>query len=135
MKAGFTLASLIFAGCAALASGPEITLDQEIDLFSASENWLEAVDIPGVNLSALGQVTVSMYTVHAEPGQDIDFRELGLEDRLRQKNAELYWDTIVRVNEDDEKVWVFVGMDLEREVLAAIAVFQLGDDEPDDEIS
>ena len=44
---------------------------------------------------------------------------------LRSRGKGFHWETILKVREGGEQIWVLVGMDLERNSLDAVSVFIL----------
>ena len=61
--------------------------------------------------------------------QKIDFNEIDFSDTLSSRGKNLHWETLVKVREEWEQVWVLVGMDLARNSLDAVSVFVLENSE------
>lgn len=109
---------------------PNISLEKEfaISLGNSMLSFLDVVSLNESDASDLDHVQVAVYNVESG-GQEIDFDEVDFSDTLRSRGKNLHWETIVRVREEGEQVWVLVGMDLERNSLDAVSVFVLGNSE------
>jgi hypothetical protein len=81
-----------------------------------------------VGFSELDHVQVAVYNAESG-GQEIDFNETDFSGMLRSTGKNLHWETLVKVREEGEQVWVLVGMELERNSLDAVSVFVLGNSE------
>lgn len=109
---------------------PEIRLEKEfaISLSGGLFNAIDLVTLDAADVSKLDSVQVAVYRVYSR-NSPVDFSRLDFEATLLEKDRRLTWETIVKVKEADEQVWVLVGMDLERETLEAVAVFSLDREE------
>lgn len=109
---------------------PEIRLEKEfaVSLGSGMLNFIDLATLNQADVSSLDHVQVAVYKVFGH-GAAVDFNRLNFEATLMAKDRRLTWETIVKVREPDEQVWVLVGMNLKRETLEAVAVFSLGRDE------
>ncbi len=109
---------------------PEITLKKEfaVSLGGGLLNFLNIITLDEANISDLDHVQVAVYNVDSG-GMEIDFDDLNFAATLHQRNKRLHWETIVKVREEGEQVWVLVGMDLQRNSLNAVSVFVLQHDE------
>ena len=105
---------------------PEITLEKEfaVSLGAGLFDFLDIVTFNEADLSELNAVQVAVYTVRSQ-GKELDFSALNFEQTLLAKDRNLHWDTVVRVREKGQQVWVLIGMDLDRNSLEAVAVFVL----------
>ena len=93
---------------------PEIRLEKEFTV-SFGGNLIDVLTLNGADVSDMDYVQVAVYKVSA--GQhDLDFDDLNFEASLLVKDGDLYWETIVRVRDEGEQVWVLVGMDSERAI-------------------
>ncbi len=112
------------------AQVPDIKLEKEFAL-SFGNGLLGLIDVVSVNetdFSELDRVQVAVYKVESG-AQQVDFDEIDFSDTLRSRGKHLHWETVVRVREEGEQVWVLVGMDLERNTLEAVSVFVLESNE------
>lgn len=109
---------------------PEISLEKEfaISMGSGIFNFLDVLTIDEANISELDSVQVAVYKVLPGDGS-IDLNKVSFEQSLLEKDDSLVWETIVRVRDAEEQVWVIVGMNTEKETLEAVAVFSLDKDE------
>ena len=105
---------------------PEISLKKEfaISIGNSMLNFLDVVSLNEADISELDHVQVAVYNVESG-GQDIDFDDINFSDTLRSRGKHLHWETIVKVRDEGEQVWVLVGMDLARNSLDAVSVFVL----------
>ena len=103
---------------------PEIRLEKEIAVAVGSSmfNFLDLVSDEEADLSEIDHLQVAVYEVFPRRGYR-QFSDDVFQQSLNEKDASLVWERIVKVNEDDEQVWVFVGMNMERVSLDAVAVF------------
>jgi len=114
---------------------PEITLEKEfaVSIGGGLFNFLDVITLNEADLSELDHVQVAVYRVGSTRGvfdfNEQDFNELNFEETVLAKDNDLHWETIVRVREEGEQVWVLVGMDLENNSMEAVTVFILGRDE------
>jgi hypothetical protein len=109
---------------------PYITLENKlaIQLGSGMLNMLDVVTLNDANLSVIDHVQLAVYQVHGQAGT-VDFSDDVFAQSLRDSNAELDWDRIVRVRDNNEQVWIYAGMNLRRESLEALSVFIWEQDE------
>jgi hypothetical protein len=109
---------------------PEISLEKEmgISIGGGIFNFLDIITFNEADLSEIDSVQVGVYQIHPRGG-NVEFTDAVFEKALLAKDASLTWDRIVRVRDGGEQVWVFVGMDLERNSLEAVSVFVLEQDE------
>ena len=109
---------------------PNIRLDKEfaISLGNSMLSFLDVISLNEADISELDHVQVAVYNV-ASGGQTIDFNDIDFSDTLRSRGKNLHWETIVKVREEGEQVWVLVGMDLSRNSLDAVSVFVLENSE------
>lgn len=112
------------------AQMPGITLEKEfaVSFGSGLFNFLNVVTMDAADISDLDKVQVAVYNVDSA-GRHISFDDIDFSETLRSRGANLHWETVVKVRQDGEQVWVLVGMDLERDVLDAVSVFVLENDE------
>lgn len=137
------LTTIMLAGCmsfsdrpmrpirnAILAQNPDITLEKEvaINIGAGMFNFLDAINLEGVNLSEIDSVQMAVYKVHGRQAVN-NFSSQIFAAALLEKDAGLYWEQIVRVRDNGENVWVFAGMDLKGNTLDAISVFVMEQDE------
>lgn len=109
---------------------PDIRLEKEFAI-SLGNGLLSFIDVLSLNesdISDLDHVQVAVYNVESG-GQKIDFNDIDFSDTLRSRGKHLHWETIVKVREENEQVWVLVGMDLARNSLDAVSVFVLEESE------
>jgi len=109
---------------------PNIRLDKEfaISIGNSMLSFLDVVTLNETDISELDHVQVAVYNVESG-GQIIDFNDIDFSDTLRSRGENLHWETIVRVRDEGEQVWVLVGMDLARNSLDAVSVFVLKNSE------
>lgn len=109
---------------------PEIILEKEfaVSIGGGIFNFLDIITLNEADLSDMDRVQVAVYKIHSD-GEKVDFDSLNFEQTLLAKDDSLHWDTIVRVREKEEQVWILAGMDLEKNSLQAVAVFVLERDE------
>ncbi len=91
-------------------------------------DFLDVITLNEADLSDVDHLQVAVYQIHPRGG-NVDFTDAVFEESLMAKDASLHWERIVKVREDDEQVWVYVGMDLENNTLVAVSVFVLEQDE------
>lgn len=109
---------------------PEIRLEKEfaVSMGGGIFDFLDVITLNEADVSEMDHVQVAVYKV--DPGRgEIDFSRLNFEQTLLEKDSSLHWETIVRVRDEGEQVWVLVGMDLERNSLDAVTVFVLDRDQ------
>ena len=109
---------------------PEITLKKEfaLSIGNGMLGLLNVVTLDEADISDLDHVQVAVYNVESG-GQTVDFGAVDFSETLRSRGAHLHWETVVKVRDEDEQVWVLVGMDLERDTLDAVSVFVLDSNE------
>ena len=109
---------------------PNISLEKEFAILLGNSmlSFLDVVSLNEVGFSELDHVQVAVYNAESG-GQEIDFNETDFSGMLRSTGKNLHWETLVKVREEGEQVWVLVGMELERNSLDAVSVFVLGNSE------
>ncbi|MDD9894371.1 MAG: DUF4252 domain-containing protein [Gammaproteobacteria bacterium] len=109
---------------------PDIRLQKEVGIAMSGGmfDFLDMVTPNEADLSEIDHVQVAVYSIHPRGGF-IDFTDEIFHESLMAKDAGLTWDRIVKVKEDSEQVWVYVGMDLDSNSLEALSVFVLENDE------
>lgn len=112
------------------AQMPEITLEKEMGVVMRSGifDFLDVVTLNEADLSEIEHLQVAVYTIHPRGGY-LDFSDVTFEESLMAKDASLTWERIVKVRDDGEQVWVYAGMNLEENLLQALSVFVLEQDE------
>lgn len=105
---------------------PQIHLEKEFAIVMGGSLFtlFDVVTLNSADMSDLDHVEVAVYNVSNE-GSLLDFDDLNFAATLAARDDRLHWETIVRVREAGEQVWVMVGMDLQRQSLEAVAVFVL----------
>ncbi|GJM12701.1 MAG: hypothetical protein DHS20C12_11040 [Pseudohongiella sp.] len=109
---------------------PHVRLEKEFAL-SLGNGLLSFIDVVSLNesdISDLDHVQVAVYNVDSG-GREIDFNEINFSDTLRSRGKNLHWETIVKVRDEGERVWVLAGMNLRRNSLDAVSVFILEESE------
>jgi Domain of unknown function (DUF4252) len=109
---------------------PNISLEKEfaISIGNGMLNFLDVISLNETDISDLDHVQVAVYTVESA-GQRISFSDIDFSETLRSRGENLHWETVVKVREEGEQVWVVVGMDLARNSLDAVSVFVLENSE------
>ena len=109
---------------------PDIRLEKEfaISIGNSMLGFLDVVSLNEADISDLDHVQVAVYNVESG-GQRIDFNDIDFSQTLRSRGENLHWETIVKLREDGEQVWVLVGMNLARNSLDAVSVFVLENSE------
>lgn len=109
---------------------PDISLEKEmaVALGGGMFNFLDVINSDDVDLSAVDHLQVAVYQVHPRGGE-VNFSDEVFHESLLAKDASLVWERIVKVKEEDEQVWVFVGMNMEDSALEAVSVFIFERDE------
>ena len=109
---------------------PDIRLETEfaVSVGSGIFNFLDIITVDEANISEMDSVQVAVYNVLPGDGS-IDFNSVDFEQTLLAKDDSLHWETIVRVRDSEEQVWVLVGMNLNENTLDAVAVFSLDKDQ------
>lgn len=112
------------------AQMPDIRLEKEmaVALGGGMFNFLDVINSDDVDLSAVDHLQVAVYQVLPHGGE-VNFSDEVFQQSLLAKDASLTWERIVKVKEDDEQVWVFVGMNMEDFALEAVSVFVFERDE------
>lgn len=112
------------------AQMPDIKLEKEfaVSVGSGMLNFINVLTLDEANISDLDHVQVGVYNVYAG-GREINFNDIDFSETLRSRGEHLAWETIVKVRDEGEQVWVIVGMDLERDTLDAVSVFVLEENE------
>ena len=109
---------------------PEIRLEKEfaVSIGSGMFNLLNVITVDEANLSDMDSVQVAVYNVLPGDGS-INFDSVDFEQTLLEKDSSLVWETIIRVRDPEEQVWVLVGMNIEKNTLEAVTIFQLDKDQ------
>lgn len=109
---------------------PEITLRKEfgIALGGSIFNFLDVITLNEADLSDIDHLQMAVYEIYPRGG-NVDFTDAIFAKSLLARDASLHWERIIKVREDHEQVWVFIGMNLERNSLEAISVFVLEHDQ------
>ena len=105
---------------------PNISLEKEFAILLGNSmlSFLDVVSLNEAGFSELDYVQVAVYNAESG-GQEIDFNEIGFSGMPQSTGKNLHWETLVKVREEGEQVWVLVGMELERNSLDAVSVFIL----------
>ncbi len=103
---------------------PEIRLEKEIAvaLGGGMFDFLDIITMNEADLSEVDHLQVAVYQVYPR-GAETSFTDDIFHESLMARDASLTWERIVKVREDDEHIWVFVGIDLDRQMLEAVSVF------------
>ena len=110
---------------------PDIRLEKEmaVAIGGGMFDFLDVINVDDdVDLSEVDHLQVAIYQVHPRNG-DVNFSDEVFHESLIAKDDSLTWERIVKVKEDDEQVWVFVGMNMRDEALEAVSVFVFERDE------
>lgn len=109
---------------------PEIRLEKAmaVALGGGMFDFLDIITVNEADLSEVDHLQVAVYQVYPRGG-NTRFSDDVFQESLLAKDASLTWERIVKVREEDEQVWVYLGMDLDRQALDAVAVFVVGQDE------
>lgn len=109
---------------------PDITLEKEFAMSMGSSmlGILNVMAMDSGELADLDRVELAVYNVRTTV-KPVDFSELDLGRALRSRGSHLHWETVVRVRDKGEQVWVLVGMNTKRNSLEAVSVFVLEEDE------
>jgi len=111
---------------------PGITLEKEMAI-SIGSLMFDLIDIIAigvdVDISKMSSAQVAVYRVNGVVESDTSFEQLDFERTLLAKDESLRWDTIIKVREHGERVWVLAGMDERHNTLEAISVFALEQNE------
>lgn len=112
------------------AQMPDIHLEKEmaIGFGSGIFDLVDLADTSPANLSEIDHLRIAVYQVTALRGQKV-FADAVFDRALREQGADLEWERIVRVRDDDEQVWVFAGLNTRQQILEAISVFVLDQNE------
>lgn len=107
--------------------GLELKKEFAVSLGSSLFNLVDILTVSAGDISELDEVDVAVYAITSVPSDFARFSDDSVERAVRKMNSRLEWDTIVRVNEDREQVWILVGLDVNS--IAAITVVSLEEDE------
>ena len=109
---------------------PEIRLEKEmaVAVGGGMFDFLDIITMNEADLSEVDHLQVAVYQVYPR-GAEANFTDDIFQESLMAKDASLTWERIIRVREDGEHVWVFVGMDLDRQMLEAVSVFVVESEE------
>lgn len=111
---------------------PGISLEREM-AFSIGSLMFDLIDLIAigvdVDISKMTKAQVVVYTVNGLAEGNTSFEDLDFERTLLAKDNSLSWETIVKVREPQEHIWVLVGMDERHNTLEAISVFALEQNE------
>jgi len=112
------------------AQMPEIRLEKEVGIAMGGGifDFLDIVTLNEADLSEIDHLQVAVYSIHPRGGS-ADFSDDTFLQSLAAKDSSLTWDRIVKVKEEHEQVWIYVGMNLSRNTLEALSVFVLEQDE------
>lgn len=113
-----------------LRQNPEITLEKEmaITMGNGLFHLLDVITLNDADLSEIDSVQVAVYRVYGLNNK-VRLDSETFANSLLEKDADLYWEQIVRVRDEGENVWIFAGMDLGKNSLEAISVFVQEQDE------
>jgi len=107
---------------------PGITLEKEMAI-SIGSLMFDLIDLLAigvdVDISKMSRAQVAVYQVNGMSENDISFEHLDFERTLLAKDDSLRWDTIIKVREAQEQIWVLIGMDERNNSLEAISIFAL----------
>lgn len=138
-----TLVLALFTGCMSFSDRamrpvrdsisqqmPEIRLKKEmaVAIGGGMFDFLDIITVNEADLSEVDHLQVAVYQVYPRGG-DKRFNDDVFQESLLAKDASLTWERIVRVREEDEQVWVYVGLDEDRQALEAVSVFVVEQDE------
>ena len=109
---------------------PEIRLEKEmaVAVGGGMFNFLDVINTDDVDLSAVDHLQVAVYQVYPRGGE-VNFSDEVFQESLLAKDASLTWERIVKVREEDEQDWVFVGINEKDFALEAVSVFVFERDE------
>ena len=109
---------------------PEIRLEKEmaVAVGGGMFDFLEIVTLNEADLSEVEHLQVAVYQVYPRGGGN-RFSDEVFQESLHAKDASLTWERIVRIREEHEQIWVYLGMDLQRQALEAVSVFVVENDE------
>ena len=109
---------------------PEISLQKEVGIAMGGGifNFLDVVTLNEADLSDVDHLQVAVYQIHPRGG-NFNFTDDTFAESLRAKNDNLLWERIVKVKEEGEQVWVYVGLNINQNRLEAVSVFVLEQDE------
>jgi hypothetical protein len=105
---------------------PHISLEKEfaVSMGRGLFGLLRVISLDEQNISELDHVQIAVYKVDSG-GREVNLNQLDFSETLRSRGEKLHWETIIRVRDRGEQVWVLVGMDLERNSLNAVSLFVL----------
>ncbi len=106
------------------AQFPDMRLEKEVAISMGGTmfNFLDVVTLNEADLSQVDALQVAVYTVHSR-GEAVIISDETILNSLSSKDANLHWERIVRVRDEGEQVWIFAGLDLQRNRLAGLSVF------------
>ena len=109
---------------------PEIYLEKEVGIAMGGGifDFLDVVTLNEADLPDVDHLQVAVYQIHPR-GSNVNFTDDTFAESLRAKNDSLLWERIVKVKEEGEQVWVYVGLNIDRNSLEAVSVFVLERDE------
>ena len=109
---------------------PEITLEKEmaIGLGSGLFDLVDLMDSSDADLSKINHVRVAVYEAFPRAGQ-YRFSDAVFSESLRSQGSHLRWERIVRVRADSEQLWIFAGLNEAEQLLEALTVFVVQDNE------
>ena len=105
--------------------GHRITKEFAVSIGSGMFTMLDLVTFNEADLSELDRVRVAVYEIQSTRGAEVDLRQVNFSTSLHASYPGLAWETIVKVNDEGEKVWVLAGMNPRRQVLEAVTVIAL----------
>lgn len=109
---------------------PEISLEREMAM-DLSSGFFDIIDLASAgvaDVSELDKLRIAVYKVIPRQGF-VDFPDEVFSAALRSQGTGLEWERIVRVREQGEQVWVFAGLDVHAQMLDAVCVFVLDQNE------
>ena len=109
---------------------PEIRLEKEMAVVMRRGmfDFLDLISKEDADLSEIEHLQVAVYEVIPK-GSESSFSDEIFQRSLQEKDSSLQWERIVKVRDEGEQVWVFVGMNLDEETLEAVSVFVVERDE------
>jgi hypothetical protein len=109
---------------------PDIRLEKKVGIAMGGGmfDFLDIVTFNEADLSEIDHLQVAVYSIHPRAGF-VDFTDEIFQESLFAKDPDLTWDRIVKVKEEGEQVWIYVGIDTRNNSLEAISVFALENEE------
>jgi hypothetical protein len=106
---------------------PGVTLTRE---FAVAMGGLvfDVLDVVAIGEDGFSEMDAVQVAVYKVTGVE-NFDSLNFEQTLSARDRHLHWDTVVRVREESEKVWVLLGMDYGKASVEAVSIFVLDNDE------